>query len=176
MITNSMLLVLQITCSFSVYVTEGSQHRTRVIEFMKKYQICGKKFLVQRFLIRQINISYILFLNINYLLEEADIVCCTLSGAGSPPLLEFARDTKPSKFVAVIIDEAAQAVEPSTLIPLKYCPQTVVLVGDPSQLPSTVFSPIAKNENYGQSLFQVQTCIFDKFLKNNLLWFYQINY
>ena len=57
-------------------------------------------------------------------------------------------------FDAVIIDEAAQAVEPSTLIPLKYNPATVVMVGDPCQLPATLFSKAAKDANYGQSLFQ----------------------
>jgi superfamily I DNA and/or RNA helicase len=58
------------------------------------------------------------------------------------------------KFDAVIIDEAAQAVEPSSLIPFKYNPQAVVMVGDPCQLPATVFSNSAKRCNFGQSLFQ----------------------
>ena len=46
------------------------------------------------------------------------------------------------RFDAVIIDEAAQAVEPSTLIPFKFNPHRVVMVGDPCQLPATVFSPL----------------------------------
>jgi senataxin len=54
-----------------------------------------------------------------------------------------------------LTDEAAQAVEPSTLIPLKYNPQTTILVGDPCQLPATVFSRVSKSKNYEQSLFQV---------------------
>jgi senataxin len=41
------------------------------------------------------------------------------------------------------------------LIPLKYNPQQIILVGDPCQLPATVFSRIARNGNYEQSLFQV---------------------
>ena len=52
-------------------------------------------------------------------------------------------------------DEAAQAVEPSTLIPFKFNPNRVVMVGDPCQLPATVFSKLAKGANYDQSLFQV---------------------
>ena len=56
----------------------------------------------------------------------------------------------------VALDEAAQAVEPSTLIPMKYNPKSVVLVGDPCQLPATVFSRIAKDLKYDQSLFQVR--------------------
>ncbi len=46
-------------------------------------------------------------------LEEAHIVACTLSFAGSAT---FARMSRP--FDVVIIDEAAQAVEPSVLVPL----------------------------------------------------------
>lgn len=87
------------------------------------------------------------------ILEKADIVCCTLSGAGSQPILEVILRMTNFKFDAVIIDEAAQAVEPSSLIPLKFNPSLVVMVGDPCQLPATVFSRIAKEANYGQSLF-----------------------
>ena len=62
-------------------------------------------------------------------------------------------------FIFLFLDEAAQAVEPSTLIPFKFNPHRVVMVGDPCQLPATVFSRIAKDANYGQSLFQVQHLI-----------------
>lgn len=88
------------------------------------------------------------------ILEAAHVVCCTLSGAGSQPILEVVMRIPGFKFDAVIIDEAAQAIEPSTLIPLKYNPHTVVMVGDPCQLPATLFSKAAKEANYGQSLFQ----------------------
>ena len=46
-------------------------------------------------------------------IEEAHIVCCTLSFAGSGLLQRLSRP-----FDVVVIDEAAQAVEPATLIPL----------------------------------------------------------
>ncbi len=46
-------------------------------------------------------------------LDESSIVCSTLSFAGSPMFYRMAR-----KFDVVIIDEAAQAVEPSLLVPL----------------------------------------------------------
>lgn len=88
------------------------------------------------------------------ILEQADVVCSTLSGAGSQPMLEVVLRITGFKFDAVIIDEAAQAVEPSSLIPFKYNPQVLVLVGDPCQLPATVFSRTAKRANYSQSLFQ----------------------
>lgn len=47
------------------------------------------------------------------ILEEASIVCSTLSFSGSGV---FAKMAEP--FDIVVIDEAAQAVEPSTLVPL----------------------------------------------------------
>jgi len=57
-------------------------------------------------------------------------------------------------FDAVVVDEAAQAVETSTLIPLRYNPQAVVLVGDPAQLPATVLSREAQAGGLGGSLFE----------------------
>lgn len=47
------------------------------------------------------------------LLEEAHIVCSTLSFSGSSIFSQMAR-----KFDVVVIDEAAQAVEPAILVPL----------------------------------------------------------
>ena len=46
-------------------------------------------------------------------LEEAQIVCSTLSFSGSRSFAQMKR-----KFDVVVIDEAAQAVEPSVLIPI----------------------------------------------------------
>ena len=53
-----------------------------------------------------------------------------------------------------MIDESAQAVEISTLIPLKYGCERLILVGDPKQLAATVFSRIALRYEYDKSLFQ----------------------
>ncbi|XP_047319403.1 probable helicase MAGATAMA 3 [Impatiens glandulifera] len=78
-------------------------------------------------------------------LDQAAIVFSTLSTSGS--LLR-------RKFDVVIIDEAAQAVEPATLIPLATDCKQVFLVGDPVQLPATVLSTVAQNLGYGMSLFK----------------------
>jgi senataxin len=40
----------------------------------------------------------------------------------------------------VVIDEAAQSIELSSLIPLKFNCTRCVMVGDPQQLPPTVIS------------------------------------
>ncbi|KAG9092848.1 DEAD-box type RNA helicase [Ceratobasidium sp. 370] len=79
-------------------------------------------------------------------LSEADVICSTLSGAGHEVL-------EPFEFETVIIDEAAQAIEIATLIPLRYGCKTCILVGDPQQLPPTVISQLASGLDYNQSLF-----------------------
>ena len=68
-------------------------------------------------------------------LNGVQLVFCTLSGSG---LELLSRLDQP--FSALIIDEAAQSTEVSTLIPLTHDVRHVILVGDPRQLPATVFS------------------------------------
>ncbi|EJC98117.1 uncharacterized protein FOMMEDRAFT_97735 [Fomitiporia mediterranea MF3/22] len=86
------------------------------------------------------------------ILGAADIICSTLSGAGHEQL-------EPFDFSMVIIDEAAQSIELSSLIPLKYTSTRCVMVGDPQQLPPTVLSPEASKWGYDQSLFvRLQKC------------------
>lgn len=55
-------------------------------------------------------------------LSEADVICTTLSGSGHNSLDRF-------EFETVIIDEAAQSIEVSSLIPLKYRCKRCILVG-----------------------------------------------
>lgn len=55
-------------------------------------------------------------------LNEADVICCTLSGAGHESLEQY-------DFEMVVIDEAAQAIELSSLIPLKYRCRRCIMVG-----------------------------------------------
>ncbi|XP_047938068.1 probable helicase MAGATAMA 3 isoform X1 [Salvia hispanica] len=83
------------------------------------------------------------------ILDEAVIVFSTLSFSGSTLFSKLNRS-----FDVVIIDEAAQAVESATLIPLASGCKQVFLVGDPVQLPATVISPVAENFGYGMSLFK----------------------
>ncbi|KAJ1033391.1 hypothetical protein NDA13_001382 [Ustilago tritici] len=56
-------------------------------------------------------------------------------------------------FETVVIDEAAQAVELSTIISLRYGCKQCIMVGDPNQLPPTVISQQANKLGYSQSLF-----------------------
>jgi senataxin len=81
-------------------------------------------------------------------LNDAQIICATLSGSGHEMFQGLSIE-----FETVIVDEAAQCVEMSALIPLKYGCAKCVLVGDPKQLPPTVFSKEAARFQYEQSLF-----------------------
>lgn len=82
------------------------------------------------------------------ILNSAHVLCATLSGSGH----EMFRNLQ-VEFETVIIDEAAQCVELSALIPLKYGCTKCILVGDPKQLPPTVLSQSAARFGYDQSLF-----------------------
>ncbi|CAB03612.1 Helicase sen1 [Schizosaccharomyces pombe] len=82
------------------------------------------------------------------ILKQADVVCATLSGSGHDLVAHSSLN-----FSTVIIDEAAQAVELDTIIPLRYGAKKCILVGDPNQLPPTVLSKKAASLNYSQSLF-----------------------
>ena len=89
-------------------------------------------------------------------LAAARVVCSTLSGAGSAAVRGADRN---SAFDVVVVDEAAQAVEASALVPLALlCGGggmfKCVLVGDPQQLPATVLSRVAEEHLYGRSLFE----------------------
>ncbi|KAJ7109726.1 SEN1 N terminal-domain-containing protein [Mycena crocata] len=82
-------------------------------------------------------------------LQSAHVICATLSGSGADILQDL-------EIEMVIIDEASQAIELSTLIPLKYQPKHVSLIGDPNQLPPTntflrMFQ--ASRFRYNESLF-----------------------
>ncbi|KAI9331436.1 AAA domain-containing protein [Zopfochytrium polystomum] len=83
-------------------------------------------------------------------LTGADVIMCTLSGAGH----EILSTIQNFDFPTVIIDEACQSIELSCLIPLRFNVKKCILVGDPKQLPPTVLSPTAQRFKYEQSLFQ----------------------
>lgn len=83
------------------------------------------------------------------LLENAQIVFCTLATSGSSTLtynhLQASIDT-------LIIDEASQCIEAEALIAFQHRPERVLLVGDTKQLPATVISPQAKGGHFDWSM------------------------
>ncbi|PBP19231.1 hypothetical protein BUE80_DR009848 [Diplocarpon rosae] len=82
------------------------------------------------------------------IVNGAHVLCSTLSGSGHDMFRNL-----DVEFETVIIDEAAQCIELSALIPLKYGCSKCILVGDPEQLPPTVLSRSAQSFGYEQSLF-----------------------
>jgi senataxin len=82
------------------------------------------------------------------IIDGAHVLCATLSGSGH----DMFRNLN-VEFETVVIDEAAQCIELSALIPLKYGCTKCILVGDPEQLPPTVLSRSAQSFGYEQSLF-----------------------
>src|SRR5207302_1285247 len=79
-------------------------------------------------------------------LNQARIVCSTLTGL-DPGVLGK------RTFDLAVIDEACQATEPATWIPLLRCGR-VVLAGDHCQLPPTVLSVEAQRAGFGVSLLE----------------------
>ncbi|CAI8501126.1 unnamed protein product [Hanseniaspora opuntiae] len=82
------------------------------------------------------------------LIKQADIVCTTLSGSAQKQLENLGLF-----FPTVVIDEACQCTELSSLVPLRYGAKQIIMVGDPNQLPPTVISKVATESNYDESLF-----------------------
>ena len=80
------------------------------------------------------------------ILFQADVIACTLVNTQSKSLEHL-------KFKTVIIDEAAQALEPATWIPLSRV-HKVVLAGDPFQLPPVIKSNEAKEKGLGMTLLE----------------------
>lgn len=80
------------------------------------------------------------------LLDAAQVITCTLVGSVHKALGN-------RTFRTVVIDEAAQALEPATWIPITRATK-VVLAGDPFQLPPTVKSHEARQGGLGVTMIE----------------------
>jgi len=85
------------------------------------------------------------------LLADAEMVFSTLS---STQRKIFKDASSRAPFHTVLVDEAGQASEVATLQPLTNGAKSVVLVGDPQQLPATIKSEAAKAVEMERSLFE----------------------
>ncbi len=83
---------------------------------------------------------------LDQILTSAQVITCTLVGSVHPMLSGL-------KFRTVVIDEAAQALEPATWIPITRASR-VVLAGDPFQLPPTIKSKEAKKGGFDVTLIE----------------------
>lgn len=80
------------------------------------------------------------------LLEEAQVICCTLTGSENEYLAN-------KIFDVLVIDEAAQALEPACWIAIPKA-KKIVLAGDHHQLPPTVKSFEAEKLGLSNTLFE----------------------
>lgn len=80
------------------------------------------------------------------LFNSAHVIACTLTGSNSRLLSGM-------NFSTVFVDEAAQALEAATLIPLRRAGR-LILAGDHCQLPPTVKSFEAMRQGLGSSLME----------------------
>lgn len=84
----------------------------------------------------------------SHVLNSVHMVMTTLGTSGNR-ILEAA-----DRFEVIVVDEAAQSVEPASLSALRLGSRHAVLVGDPQQLPATIFNVSGRNSKYDRSLFQ----------------------
>ncbi|XP_057328855.1 probable helicase senataxin isoform X2 [Microplitis mediator] len=93
------------------------------------------------------------------ILVSANIIACTLTSCYTN--FHMKSVFKSGGFSFCIVDEAAQATELLTLVPLMLNINKLILVGDPQQLPPTVLSQKVKDYGYNQSLFARAQKIFE---------------
>ena len=92
---------------------------------------------------------------LDHTLDTAEVVVCTLVGAAASILSGH-------EFKTCIIDEAAQALEPATWIPILKSSR-VILAGDPFQLPPTVKAKQAEKEGFNITL--LEKCLVEDIAK-----------
>lgn len=86
------------------------------------------------------------FYIVNDLLQKSEVICATLVGSSHPVL-------RGRKYKTVFIDEAGQALEPASWIPLLRS-QRAIFAGDHQQLPPTIKSNEAAKAGLAQTLFE----------------------
>ena len=86
---------------------------------------------------------------LDQILESAHVITCTLVSSTN-------RVLEKKQFRTVCIDEAAQALEPATWIPIRKASR-VILAGDPFQLPPTVKSIAAQKG--GLNITLIEKCL-----------------
>jgi ATP-dependent RNA/DNA helicase IGHMBP2 len=105
-----------------------------------------RKLLLQESKALKADADVLEFYIVNDLLQNTQVICCTLVGASHPVM-------RGKKFRTTFIDEAAQALEPACWIPLLRT-HRVIFAGDHQQLPPTIKSNEAANAGLAVTLFE----------------------
>ncbi|XP_071572416.1 uncharacterized protein Setx [Temnothorax nylanderi] len=95
----------------------------------------------------------------NVIITGANVIACTLSSCYTNQMESIFGGNK-ERISVCIVDEATQSCEAETLIPLMLGVNTLVLVGDPNQLPATILSQRAKKLGLDQSVFSRMQNVF----------------
>jgi superfamily I DNA and/or RNA helicase len=125
------------------------QLRDMAFKYKRKYgyhEREQRRLLVQEAKAAKADADVLEFYIINDLIQNSDVITCTLVGASHPLL-------KGRRYKSVFIDEAAQALEPACWIPILRA-ERVVFAGDHFQLPPTIKSFEAARKGLAQTLFE----------------------
>lgn len=105
-----------------------------------------RKLLLQEAKAMKADADVLEFYIVNDLLNNSDVITCTLVGAANHTL-------RGKRYKTVFIDEAGQALEPACWIPILRA-ERVIFAGDHCQLPPTIKSIEAAREGLAQTLFE----------------------
>ncbi|MEX2233265.1 MAG: AAA domain-containing protein [Cyclobacteriaceae bacterium] len=125
------------------------QLRAMAFKYKRKFGYREKeqrRLLMQEVKLLKADADLLEFYIVNDLLQTMDAICCTLVGSSHPVL-------KGKKFKTVFIDEAGQALEPASWIPLLKS-ERVIFAGDHQQLPPTIKSVDAARKGLSKTLFE----------------------
>lgn len=125
------------------------QVRSMAFKFKRKFghhEKAQRRLLMQQAKILKSDADMLEFYIINDLLQSMEAICCTLVGSSHPVL-------RGKTFETVFIDEAGQALEPASWIPLLRS-QRVIFAGDHQQLPPTIKSIEAARSGLSRTLFE----------------------
>ncbi|MFZ9504152.1 MAG: IGHMBP2 family helicase [Cyclobacteriaceae bacterium] len=117
-----------------------------------------KRMMIQESKAMRADADLLEFYIVTELLQKAEAICCTLTGASHALL-------KGKRFRSVFIDEAAQSLEPACWIPILKA-ERVILAGDHCQLPPTVKSREAALLGLSNTLFER---IIEKFPQTSVM-------
>jgi ATP-dependent RNA/DNA helicase IGHMBP2 len=125
------------------------QLRSMAFKYKKNFGYAEReqrKILMQEAKAMKADADVLEFYIINDLLNNSDVITCTLVGASNNNL-------RGRRYKTVFIDEAGQALEPACWIPILRA-ERVVFAGDHCQLPPTVKSIEAARGGFSKTLFE----------------------
>lgn len=162
------------------YFSEIKKYKKEAIEKIKKARTFKRNFGKKEYnerkeLLREAKDLYSLIrktqeIIVSDIFEKSSIVACTLTG-----IYLSNKYLKNINFDTIFIDESSQALEPLCYLPILLAPRNrIVFVGDPMQLPPTIFSNRKADEGLKITFFEKLLNKFKNF--NNKTQFLNIQY